>query len=78
MVQISAMQFQPAEITVNKGDTVIFTNNDMLVHDVTEEANKAWTSSPLSTGQSYKLVVTESADYFCSIHPVMKGKLLVE
>jgi plastocyanin len=78
LVEIKAMQFQPSQLVVQKGDTVIFTNKDIVVHDVTEEKNKSWTSLPLSTDQSYSMVVNESADYYCSIHPVMKGKLLME
>lgn len=76
-VEIRSMQFQPAEILIQKGDTVVFINRDLFVHDVTEK-NKAWTSTPLSTDQSYRMVVNESADYYCSIHPVMKGKLVVQ
>lgn len=77
-VDIRQMQFQPAALTVQKGDTVIWTNHDIVTHDVTEEKNKLWTSGPLAPGQSWSLVVTESADYYCSIHVVMKGRLIVE
>ncbi len=77
-VEIKQMQFQPAELTVQKGDTIIWINRDIVQHDVTEEKSKAWTSSPLLTGQSWTLVATENADYYCSIHQVMKGKLLVQ
>lgn len=77
-VEIKAMQFQPAELSLQKGDTVRFVNQDMLVHNVTEEKNKAWASQPLATGDSYKMVVNESSDYYCSLHPVMKGKLVVK
>lgn len=77
-VEIKAMQFQPATLSVQKGDTVLFVNHDMLVHNVTEEKTKAWASSSLSPGDSYKMVVNESSDYYCSLHPVMKGKLAAE
>jgi plastocyanin len=72
------MKFQPAELTVNKGDTVIWTNHDIVTHDVTEEKDKLWTSGPLASGQSWSMVVNNSADYYCSIHVVMKGKLIVK
>ena len=77
-VTIKQMQFQPAELTVQRGDTVIFVNRDLVTHNVTEESSKAWASAPLPDGASWKLAVTQSADYYCSIHPVMKGKLLVQ
>jgi plastocyanin len=76
-VEIRAMQFHPASLQLNENDTVLFINHDILVHDVTEETSKKWTSSPLASGQSYKMVIKESANYYCSIHPVMKGSLIV-
>ncbi len=78
IVEIKAMKFQPAELIVNSGDTVIWVNRDIVPHDVTEEPGKAWTSSVMPAGVSWSLVVTKSADYYCSIHVVMKGKLLVQ
>ena len=77
-VEIKQMKFQPAELMVQKGDTVVWINNDIVTHDVTEEPGKAWTSSLIPAGQSWSLVVTQSADYYCSIHVVMKGKLIVQ
>ncbi len=50
----------------------------MVAHNVTEEVNKAWSSSALPSGAFWKLVADKSADYFCTIHPVMKGKLNVQ
>jgi plastocyanin len=78
IVEIKGMQFQPAELVVNSGDTVVWINRDMVTHDVTEEHNKAWTSSVMPAGASWSLVVNKSADYYCSLHVVMKGKLLVK
>ena len=77
-VEIKQMQFQPAELLVQKGDTVVWINHDIVAHDVTEQGDKLWTSGPLAPGQSWSLVVTQSADYYCSIHVVMKGKLIVQ
>lgn len=77
-VEIKQMKFQPNELKVHKGDTVLWINKDITDHDVTEETKKAWTSSKLSMGESWTKVVNESAEYFCSLHVVMKGKLIVE
>lgn len=78
LVEIKQMKFVPAEITVKKGDEVAFVNRDIVAHDVTEELHKTWSSSPLATGQTWALVATETVNYYCSIHPVMKGKIIVE
>jgi plastocyanin len=77
-VEITQMKFYPAELKVKKGDKVIFVNHDLVTHDITEESKKEWSSSPLATDQTWVLVVTGSVNYFCSIHPVMKGKIIVE
>lgn len=77
-VEIKGMKFQPAEITVQKGDTVVWINRDMVDHDVTEEKNKEWTSSVLAPGKSWSMVAEKGADYFCSLHRVMKAKLIVK
>ena len=77
-IEISGMKFIPAEITLHKGDTVVWKNNDMVAHCVTEENTKAWTSSKIEAGASWKMVATSSANYFCAIHLVMKGKITVE
>ncbi len=77
-IVISSMKFNPAELTLQKGDTVVFVNKDLVVHDITQEPDKSWTSSNLSPGQSFKMAVRGSSNYYCSIHPTMKGKLVVQ
>lgn len=77
-VEIRQMKFMPAELVVERGDTVVFINHDFLTHDVTEQSQKAWTSTPLPPHSSWTLVVTGTSDYYCTIHPVMKGRLLLQ
>jgi plastocyanin len=77
-VEIVQMMFSPAEIKVKKGDQIVFVNRDMVAHDITEESAKKWTSSILQSGESWTLVASESSDYYCSIHVVMKGRIVVE
>ena len=77
-IEMSQMKFYPAELKVKKGDKIVFVNHDMVTHDITEESKKTWNSSPLSDGQTWILVATETVNYYCSIHPVMKGKIVVE
>lgn len=76
-VEIKGMKFNPEELTIRKGDTVVWVNNDLMAHCITEVAKK-WTSSAIAPGSSWKRPVTESTDYYCAIHVVMKGKVKVE
>lgn len=77
-VEIKDMKFVPENITVSKGDTIIWINHDMMAHDVTEEASKTWTSGPIAAGGSWKMTVAGEVYYYCSIHVVMKGKIKLE
>lgn len=77
VIEIKDMSFQPAELSVMAGDTVEWVNKDIVIHDVTEQKSKKWTSGVIASGSSWKKVITNSDDYFCSIHVVMKGKLEV-
>jgi plastocyanin len=77
-VEIKQMKFVPDEIILHMGDTVVFVNQDLLTHDITEQSTKAWTSSPLPPNSSWSIVIEKTSDYYCSIHPVMKGQLVVK
>ncbi|MFA7615028.1 MAG: plastocyanin/azurin family copper-binding protein [Moheibacter sp.] len=76
-VVIYQMQFQPANLTVNKGDTVIWINKDLVAHNVTEDPEGSVKSDTLNTGDSFKLAPDHSFNYICSIHPTMKAQLTV-
>lgn len=77
-VIIKMMKFNPAEIHVNKGDTIVWINQGMVEHDVTQYPDKEWTSDTLARGASWKMAIEESFDYFCSIHITMKGKVTLD
>ncbi|MBP8823367.1 MAG: hypothetical protein KBH07_06970 [Flavobacteriales bacterium] len=77
-MSIAQMQFNPDTVTIQHGDTVVFTNKDLVDHDATALPDSAWTSGPLHPGDSWKLVPGTSTEYFCSIHVVMRGDIVVE
>lgn len=76
-IEISQMKFNPDELTIPSGDTVVWINNDITNHCVSE-VNKQWASGALTPGQSFKKLITKSTDYYCAIHMVMKGKITVQ
>lgn len=77
-VEIKQMKFNPQELVVSKGDTVVWVNNGITAHDVTAQPEAKWTSSSMPVGGSWQMIVNESSDYYCSIHVVMKGKLVMK
>ena len=76
-VEIRAMQFVPATLTVNAGDTVVWTNRDVVPHTVT--AAGAFDSQSIAGGQAWLHVVTGTGEltYGCTFHPTMTAKLTV-
>lgn len=77
-VSIAQMKFIPETLRVHLGDTVVFTNKDVVDHDATALPDSSWSSHALHPGESWKWVADTSSDYFCSIHVVMRGTIVVE
>ncbi len=71
------MKFIPEVLNVKKGDTVVWVNKDFYPHDVSKYDDNAWHSSPLDKGESWAKVVTETEEYYCSLHVVMRGKIIL-
>lgn len=76
-VEISQMKFIPATLTVQKGDEVNFVNHDMVLHNVTDSTGKLLIDS-LAGDVSRAITVSENVNYYCSLHPVMKGRIVVK
>lgn len=78
-VEISQFAFKPNEIHVPAGARIVWVNRDEEPH-VVVSTNGAFKSSPaLDTNDSYAAVLTKPGTYtyFCSIHPMMVGKIVV-
>jgi plastocyanin len=79
-VAIKGLAFHPAAINVKVGDQVVFLNQDTPVHNVTWVSGPKFTSSStLATGAKFTLTASQpgTIHYFCSLHPFMKGTILV-
>ena len=76
-VSIKSFAFNPGTLTVKKGTTVTWTNNDSAPHQI---KSATFNSTSLSQGQSFSFTFNEvgSFDYSCSIHPSMLGKIIVQ
>lgn len=77
-VVIQQMQFMPAQVKANVGDTIVWINKDMVDHDVTAQKSNSFYSDTIAVGNSWKMAVTDSAAYRCSIHPSMIGQILIK
>ncbi len=76
--------FEPAEISVKAGTTIVWTNKDAAAHTVTSGNPSAGPSGAFDSGLikasntfEYKFNSAGTTQYFCSIHPWMTGKVTV-
>lgn len=76
-IEIRNFSFNPAKLTIKAGTTVTWTNGDSAPHQIKSDS---FNSSPLSQGQSYSFQFNDPGtyDYICSIHPSMKGEIVVQ
>lgn len=79
-VSMEGIAFQPAEVTVSAGDTVTWTNNDSVGHDVTADSFNSGDPGGLASGKTFEHTFEEAGtfDYVCTVHPGMEGTVVVE
>jgi plastocyanin len=75
-VKMAGLAFAPGTLTVARGTTVVFDNDDTAPHTVTARSGGV-DSGVLDPGKQFSLAVTDGFDYFCSIHPSMTAKIAV-
>jgi plastocyanin len=77
-VTIEAMKFSPAGATARPGDTIVWTNSDLVAHTVTSEAG-LFDSKLIPPGGTWKYIVkkTGAFEYKCSYHLPMSGAFTV-
>ncbi len=78
-VKIDNFSFGPATLTVAVGTTVTWTNRDDIPHTVVSD-EKVFKSKVLDTDEKFSFTFTNPGTYpyFCSIHPKMTGKVVVQ
>jgi plastocyanin len=78
-VKVDNFTFGPGTLTVPVGTTVTWTNRDDIPHTVVSTEG-AFKSKVLDTDEKYAFTFgkTGSYSYFCSIHPKMTGKIVVQ
>jgi len=77
--------FVPPVLHANEGTTVTWTNEDSVLHTVVSRAHAAGTSFPefdseyIGPNDTFKYTFSTAGtfDYYCVLHPFMKGKVVV-
>jgi plastocyanin len=79
-VTIDNFTYAPNEITVPAGTTVQWVNRDDIPHTVVSDDKTTFKSKPLDTDDNFSYTFSKAGTYpyFCSIHPKMTGKVVVQ
>jgi plastocyanin len=78
-ITMKNIQFAPNKATVKVGQTVKWTNDDSVVHDVSATSGAKFKSDLFAKGKTYEFKATKpgTIKYVCTIHPGMDGTLTV-
>jgi plastocyanin len=78
-IEIVKHKFSLPTLTVPAGTTVTWLNRDDDVHTVVS-TTQAFRSAGLETGEAYSYKFTKPGVYqfFCTLHPLMTGKVIVK
>jgi plastocyanin len=79
-IYIDNFSFAPATLSVPVGAKVTWTNKDDVPHTIVS-TNNAFAHSPvLDTDESFShtFATAGTYEYYCSVHPKMLGKVIVQ
>jgi plastocyanin len=76
-IVMEAVAFQPTDLTVEIGDSVVWVNKDFFPHTATSKG--AFDSNEITAGKSWQFTAPAAGEfpYVCTYHPTMKGVLRV-
>ena len=80
-VTIDNFTFRPATLTIAPGTSVTWTNRDDIPHTVTGAGGQSpLHSGALDTGDTVSVTFDRPGtyQYFCSLHPMMRGSVVVK
>jgi amicyanin len=78
-IKIDNFSFTPKSLTIKPGTAVTWMNRDDIPHNVVSTENK-FSSPILDTDQAFSFRFREAGSYpyFCKLHPMMTGTIVVE
>lgn len=78
-IGIDNFSFSPRTLTVGPGTKVTWINADDVPHLIVNVQNRFRQSPVLDTDQRFSVTLAKAGtyDYFCSLHPMMRGTIIV-
>jgi plastocyanin len=79
-VTMKDIKFNPSTVNVKVGDTVTWTNDDTVDHDVTADDFKSGDAGGIKPGDTFEHTFDSAGTfkYVCTVHPGMEGSVKVE
>ncbi len=79
-ITIDNFSFAPQTLTVPAGTEVTWVNHDDIPHTVVSEDKTTFKSRALDTDEKFSFTFSKPGTYtyFCSIHPKMTAKVIVQ
>ncbi|EDT43602.1 cupredoxin family copper-binding protein [Burkholderia ambifaria] len=77
-VTIEGMRFSPPRVTVERGDTIVWVNKDLVAHTATAAGLFDSHEIPPDASWTYVANTPGRYAYICTFHPAMKATLTVK
>jgi plastocyanin len=79
-VSMKDIKFNPETLKIKVGQTVTWTNDDSVGHDVTGDDFKSGDPGGIDSGGTFQHTFKKAGkfDYVCSVHPGMNGSVQVK
>jgi len=85
-ILITSFEFKPDFLSVNVGDKIIWINKDFAPHNISQKMDNgkidpvnsnSLVSPNLMKKEKFEMTIEQGFDYFCGLHPSMKGKIVI-
>jgi len=78
-VTIDGFEFHPPTVTASRGDIIVWSNKDPVPHTATAK-DAGLDSAAIKANGSFRFTAARAGrfEYICTLHPTMKGVLVVD
>ncbi len=77
-ITMTPESYRPGDLTVERGDTIVWRNTDIVVHTATSRTG-AFDSGRIKAGETFAWIPKDTGRfaYICTKHKLMRGTLTV-
>ena len=80
VIEIKGYAFVPEVLTITRGTAVVWTHKDLAPHTVTSSGTESFDSGEMKRDDTFthNFFTLGTYDYYCTHHPSMRGKIVVQ